>query len=151
MKQDKDVYRAGNPQLLISGLLSVVALAVTVQFFMEGIYVMGIVLLIIGLLSLFVLLTSPVYMLFSQKELVIVYFFGCKETIRWKDVRQVHKYGGWLFSRGDGFPHYTVVYPKPKKRLFFMLGDVPKTRKVSRLFAEFYGDEPVDKGRRKKK
>lgn len=151
MKLDKEIYRAGNPQLLVSGLLTVVALAVAVQFFVEKIYVMGAVLLIIGLLSLFVLLTSPVYMLFSQKELVIVYFFGSKETIQWKEVRQIHKYGGWLFSRGDGFPHYSVVYPKSEKRPFFMVGDIPKTRRVSRLLAEFYGDEPVDKNRRNKK
>ena len=93
----------------------------------------------VALLALFIFLISPMYYVFTNKEIEIIYLWGQKEKIRWIDIRNITLFGSWL-SRGESTPHYHIAYPAPK-RLFFMTGDISKTRKTRKLFRNHYGRE----------
>ena len=93
----------------------------------------------VALLALFIFLISPMYYAFTNKEIEIVYLWNQKEEIRWIYINNITLFGGWL-SRGDATPHYHINYPA-QKRLFFMTGDISKTRKTRRLFKKHYGRE----------
>ncbi len=87
------------------------------------------------LLPIFVFLTSPLYMVFSYKEIKIVYVMGQTEIIRSTDIRSITSFGG--FSRYEPFPYYEIVYPKTNK-YFFINGEIPKTLKTRRLIKKYY-------------
>lgn len=84
------------------------------------------------LLPLFVFLISPMYYVFSEEGVKIIYLWGQKEKIEWPSVRSVEIEGNWIGGR-EGFPHYHVAYPQNKKLMFFMSGDISKTRRTKKL------------------
>ena len=89
------------------------------------------------LLPLFVFLISPMYYVFSEEGVKIVYLWGQKEEIEWTFVRSIEIEGNWMVGR-MGFPHYHVAYPQNKKLMFFMNGDISKTRKTKKLIKKYY-------------
>lgn len=90
---------------------------------------------ILALLFIFISLISPLYFIFSEDAVEIVYNFRQRETIKWKDVREVYQTGSWFYKAG-GLPHYVLLYPKKEKRLFFVTGEIPKTRKTKKLIID---------------
>ena len=94
------------------------------------------------LLPVFVLLISPLYVVFSDEEIEIVYIMGQKEIIKWKNIRYIRLNGAWI-SRGGGFPHYEVAYPTDVKRAFFVRGEIPKTRKTKKYIKIYYKKDIV--------
>ena len=74
---------------------------------------------IASLLPLFVFLISPMYYVFSDESVAIIYLWGQKEEIKWISVRNVTLSGSWI-SRGGATPHYHIAYPTNKKRAFFI-------------------------------
>ncbi len=90
-----------------------------------------------SLLPLFVFLISPMYYIFSEESIVIRYLWGQKEEINWISVRNITLFGSWI-SRGGATPHYHFAYPSKKKRVFFIRGDVSKTRKTKKLIKKYY-------------
>ena len=93
--------------------------------------------LVATLLPTFVFLISPVYYVFSEESVKIIYLWGQKEEIKWNAIRSITLYGSWL-SRGDATPHYHIAYPTNKRRAFFINGDIAKTRKTKKLITKYY-------------
>ena len=89
------------------------------------------------LLLVFVLAFSPLYFVFSDEYVEIVYNFGQREIIKWKDIRTISLMGSWI-GAGGGSPHYVFAYPRKEKRLFFVVGEIPKTRKTKKLIEKYY-------------
>jgi len=89
------------------------------------------------LLLVFVLAFSPLYFVFSDEYVEIVYNFGQREIIKWKDIRTISLMGSWI-GAGGGSPHYVFAYPRKEKRLFFVVGQIPKTRKTKKLIEKYY-------------
>jgi hypothetical protein len=93
--------------------------------------------LVAALLPTFVFLISPVYYVFSEESVKIIYLLGPKEQIKWNAIRSITVYGSWL-SRGGATPHYHIAYPTSKKRAFFVDGNIAKTRKTKKLILKYY-------------
>ena len=89
------------------------------------------------LLPIFVFLISPLYFVFSDEYVEIVYNFGQRELIKWKDIRNISLMGSWI-GRGGGLPRYSVAYPKKEKRLFFVVGEITKSSRTTKLIKEYY-------------
>ena len=89
------------------------------------------------LLPLFAFLVSPMYYVFSEESVEVVYLWGQKEEIEWDSIKSIHLLGSWV-SRGDASPHFHIAYPTNKKRLFFMNGDISKTGKTKKLIKKYY-------------
>lgn len=89
------------------------------------------------LLPLFVFLISPMYYVFSEKSVKIIYLWAQKEEIEWNSVRSIELEGSWMVRR-RGFPHYHLAYPKSEKTPFFVCGDISKTRKTKKLIEKYY-------------
>ena len=80
---------------------------------------------------------SPLYFVFSDEGVEIVYHFGQREYIKWNEIRDISLMGSWL-SRGGGPPHYVITYPRKEKRPFFVAGEISKTGKTKKLLKKYY-------------
>ena len=89
-----------------------------------------------ALLPVFGFLIFPVYYVFSEESVKIIYLWGQIEEIEWSSIRSIALYGSW--SGGGGPPHYEIAYPTNKKRAFFVNGEISKTRKTKRLIKKYY-------------
>jgi len=89
------------------------------------------------LLPVFVFLISPLYFVFSDDCVEIVYHFDVKEQIRWKDIQRVTLMGSW-FGKFNSPPHYVIAYYRKGKVPFFVAGRIPKTRKTKKLIKQYY-------------
>ena len=85
------------------------------------------------LLPIFVFVISPLYFVFFDDRVEIVYHFKQREVIKWGDIRNISLEGAWFHSL-DGFPHYVISYPRKQKMYFFMESEISKTRKTKKLF-----------------
>ena len=94
------------------------------------------------LLPIFLFLISPLYFVFCDEYLEIVYLFGQREQIQWHEIKSVSKMGSWT-SKGGGLPRYKIVYPAKEKRPFFVVGEVAKTRRTRTLIKRYYKREIV--------
>ena len=45
--------------------------------------------------------------------------------------------GSWI-GAGGALPHYVIAYPQKEKRLFFVVGEIPKTRKTKKCIENYY-------------
>jgi hypothetical protein len=139
LKSRHKTYIAFNTHLFLPFFMFIVFLWLLIAFFREGGVGFGIVCAIVILLSVFAFLISPLYIIFSYKEIKIVYVLGQTETIRWTDIRSITRFGG--FSRHEPLPFYLLSYPKNKKSPFFVNGQIPKTFKTKRLIKKYYKGE----------
>ena len=89
------------------------------------------------LLPLFVFLISPMYYVFSEEGVKIIYLWGQKEEIEWTFVRSIEIEGSWMV-KGMKPPHYHLAYPQSEKTPFFVCGDISKTRKTKKLIKKYY-------------
>ncbi len=89
------------------------------------------------LLPVFVFAISPLYVVFDEEAVTVVYNFGQRETVAWKEIRGVSLMGGW-FSMGGGPPHYVLSFRRAEKRPFFVVGEIPKTRKTKKFITLYY-------------
>ncbi len=90
-----------------------------------------------ALLPLFIFLTSPMYYVFSEESVEIIYLWGQKEKIKWSSVRNITLLGSWIIRTGST-PHYHFAYPTRKKRAFFICGEISKTPKTKKLIRKYY-------------
>ncbi len=137
MRRKKEI--AINTHLWLPIVGFAVFLLLCILYIGEGAIGGAILFAIFSLIALFVFLTSPMYYVFTNKEIEIVYLWNQKEEIRWIYINNITLFGGWL-SRGGSTPHYHINYPA-QKRLFFMTGDVSKTRRTKMLLKKHYGRE----------
>lgn len=92
------------------------------------------------LLPILLFLISPLYFVFYDERLEIVYLFGQREQIKWHEIISVSQMGSWI-SKGGGFPRYVIIYPSKEKRPFFVVGEVAKTRRSRNLIKKYYKRE----------
>ena len=142
MKKTKQKHYAFNTQLLFVIAFFVVFLVLSICAAIEQEIGLSIGFAVATLLPVFVLLISPLYVVFSDEEIEIVYIMGQKEIIKWKNIRYIRLNGAWI-SRGSGFPHYEVAYPTDVKRAFFVRGEIPKTRKTKKYIKMYYKKDIV--------
>ena len=135
MKKGKQKYFAFNTQLFLAVVVFVILGGISIGCAIEHSIGLCIGFAIATLLPIFVFLISPLYFIFSEKEIKIVYTLGQKEIIEWKNIRDSTLFGSWI---GDGFPHYSLAYPNNEKHLFFVRGEIPKTRKTKMLIKKYY-------------
>ena len=128
-------YTAFNTHLFLPIGMFLIFLFIAIIFAKDGEIGGAIVFAIVALLAIFIFLISPLYMVFSYKEVKIVYVMGQKEIIRWTDVRNIASYGGFLSNHE---PYYALSYPKNQKTLFFVNGEIPKTLKTKKLIKKFF-------------
>ena len=90
----------------------------------------------LALVPLFVFLISPLCIGFDKDCIEIIYVLGAREQIRWGEIRNITRFGSWV--GGGGSPHFAVAYRQDEKRPFFVLGEIPKTRKTEKLIRKYY-------------
>ena len=129
-------YRALNTHIIL-GLFLFVSLSVLAVFgFIEKENGLAIGLSIFAAISISPLLFTPIYYIFTKKDVTIVYLFGIKEKIEWWETKSVTEEGSYF--GGNGLPHYHISYPKRKKRPFFVTGEITKTRRTKKLLKKLY-------------
>ena len=133
---------AFNTHLIFFIILSVIFLGFSIGCVMENDVGLSIMFAIFFLLPLFVLAISPLYFTFSDECIEIVYNFGQREIIKWSDIRNISLMGSWI-GAGGGLPHYVIAYSRKEKRLFFVVGEIPKTRKTKKLIEKYYKKKVV--------
>ena len=135
-----ETYTAFNTRLffIIAMFLFFVFIAYTC--FIEREIGAGIGFSIASLLPVFVFIISPLYMVFSHKEIKIVYVLGQIETIQRTDIRNIMSLGGFC-SKSEPLPYYSISYRRSEKQPFFVNGELPKTFRVKRLMKKYYKDK----------
>lgn len=88
-------------------------------------------------LAIFVILIQPFLIVFTQKDICIIYTLGVKEIIPISEIRNVYSMGSTFERRGFG-PVYVVAYPRANKMPFFANGELPKTHRMKMLLKSFY-------------
>lgn len=127
-----------NTHLLLPTIMFLITAFMSANCIKERDAVLAVGFAVFALLALFDFLISPMYYVFSEKGIVIIYLWKQKEEIEWNSVRDVTFSGCWI-PHGDGTPHYHIAYPTDKQRLFFIRGDISKTGKTERLL-KMYSD-----------
>lgn len=89
---------------------------------------------ILALLFIFISLISPLYFIFSEDAVEIVYNFRQRETIKWKDVREVYQTGSWFYKAGAC--RIMFYYIPKKKNDCFLYGKNPKDKKNKKLLID---------------
>ncbi len=128
---------AFNTHLFLCLILFIVLLGISISSAVENEVGISIGFAALTLLPIFVFAISPLYFVFSEEHVEIVYNFGQREKIKWSDIRNISRMGSWL-GGGGGLPHYVIFYPQKEKRLFFVCGEIPKTRKTKKLLKMYY-------------
>lgn len=126
-----------NTHLWLPITLFVIFMTISVSCIHEKEIGMAVGFFLATLLPIFVFLISPVYYIFSEENVQIIYLWKQKEEIKWSSIQSIALYGSWI-NRGGATPHYHIAYPTNKKRVFFINGDISKTRKTKRLIKKYY-------------
>lgn len=139
-KRKNEKHIAFNTHLILYLVAIIIFLRLSICFAIEKEIDLSIFFAIVVLLLIFIFLTSPLYIVFSDKHVEIVYNFGQREEIKCGDIGNILLMGSWI-QRGGGPPHYVIAYQRVEKRLFFVNGEIPKTRKTKKLLKKYYKKE----------
>ena len=126
-----------NTHLILCIALFIIFFALSISCAMGNEIGLSIMFGIFVLLPVFVFAISPLYFVFSDEYIEIVYNFGQREKIKWNDIRNISLMGSWI-GAGRGLPHYVIAYPKKEKRLFFVVGEITKSTKTTKLIKKHY-------------
>ena len=142
MKKTKQKHYAFNTHLLFVIAFFIIFLFFSICAAIEYEVGLSIGFAVATLLPIFVFLISPLYIVFSNEEIEIIYILGQREIIKWKNIRCIYLNGSWI-SGGGGLPHYELAYPTNVKRAFFVRGEIPKTRKTKKYIKMYYKKDIV--------
>ncbi len=96
----------------------------------------AIVFVLFNVCIIFVFFISPLYFVFDECSVTIVYHFGQRESILWRDILSVYIKDKRI---GKGIlTNYVFNYPRKEQRKFFIRGEIPKTRKTKKLIEKYY-------------
>jgi len=129
-------YRAINTHIILWLFLFVSLSILAVLCIIEKEKGLSVVFAIFAIISILPVLLTPIYYVFTKKDVTIVYLFGIKEKIEWWETKSVTEEGSYF--GGNGLPHYHISYPKRKKRPFFVTGEITKTRRTKKLLKKLY-------------
>jgi len=125
-----------NTHLYISVILFVAFLCLSIQCVYDNEIWLCIAFAALTLLPIFAFAISPLYFVFSDACVEIVYNFRQRELIQWSCVRHISLIGSWI---GPGaWPRYEIAYPQRERKMFFVAGEIPKTRKTAKLINKYY-------------
>ena len=127
---------AFNTHLIPIFILFIIFLGLCVSCIIGNEMFLGVLFGIFALLPVVVFAISPLYFMFSADFVEIVYNFNQREKIKWNEIRGVSLEGSFVGI--GGLPHYVIAYPKKEKRLFFVVGEVSKTKKTQKLINTYY-------------
>ena len=128
---------AFNTHLILCVVLFVLFLGLSISCGIERKIGLSIMFGVFVLLPIFVFAISPIYFVFSKECVEIIYNFSQREIIKWNDIRNISLMGSWI-GAGGGVPRYVIAYPQKEKRLFFVVGEINKTRKTKKLIMKYY-------------
>ncbi|MBQ8768661.1 MAG: hypothetical protein IJZ15_03300 [Oscillospiraceae bacterium] len=131
-----------NTHLMLCFLLFCALLLISVDCAVENEIGLCVAFSLFLLLPIFVLVVSPLYFVFSDDCVEIVYILGAKEIIRWKDIKSITLMGSWITKHASP-PHYAIAYRCKEKRPFFVRGEIPKTRRTKKLIKKYYKKQIV--------
>lgn len=126
-----------NTHLILCFVLFLVFLGFSIGCAIENEIGLCVMFALFILLPAFVFAISPLYFVFSDECVKIIYNFGLREQIKWSEIRSISSMGSWI-SKGGGLPHYVIAYPQKEKRPFFIVGEVTKTAKTTKLIKKYY-------------
>ena len=126
-----------NTHIILCFFLFVIFLGLSIGCAAENEIGLSIMFAVFILLPIFVFAISPLYFSFTDEYIEIVYNFGQREKIKWKEIRNISLMGSWI-GAGGGLPHYVIAYPRKGKRLFFVVGEIQKTRKTKKYIENYY-------------
>lgn len=130
---------AFNRQQVIWFLIFFEFIAITVKCMLEKEILLAVLSGLFVFAGAFVILTQPLYFVFSEEQVEIVYLL-LRMRIRWDSVRNI-----WLegdnFGVAGNWPRYVIAYPQTKKLPFFALGEIPKTSRTKKLMEMYYKKE----------
>ncbi len=131
-----------NTQNFIWAFLLVIFAVISVICFVDGSWIAGTVFLLMSAMPIAVILLSPLYYVFTDEGVTIVYTLGGKEVIAWQEVNTVRYFGSWI-AKGSGSPHYYIAHygDKPKR---YMSSEIAKTMKTKKLM-ELYCHDKIKK------
>ena len=135
-KKDKKEI-ALNTHLWLPVLLFVLFVLLSISFAKDGDVGGTVGGTVITLLPLFGFVISPMYYIFAEDRVEIVYLWNQKEVIKWSMVNSISFDGSWM-SKYSEPPHYHIAYCSKNKTVFFLDGDVSKTGRTKKLIAKYY-------------
>lgn len=127
--------RIFNGYLIGAFALLAVFAGIAIPLTLEKLWVLSVLSWIFAAFCLFGILISPLYTVFTEEDITIVYCLGQKERIRWKEIRFINRRGS-LAAKSQ--PRYEIAYPHEDKRPFFVCGEIPKTRKVKKIIETYW-------------
>lgn len=134
-RRDNQKQIALNTHLILCLILFIAFLGLSISCAVESKIAMSFMFAVFTLLPIFVFAISPLYFIFSADDVVIVYNFRQRETIKWDFVRSIYQSGSWIGT--GGLPHYVFEYPRKEKRLFFIVGEIPKNATTTTLIKKY--------------
>lgn len=134
-----ETYIAVNTHLLLNIIMFCIFLGLSISCAAEGSPGPAIFFAVLALLPVFVLLISPLFYVFTEEQVKIVYPLGQKEIIPWQSVRSISLSGSWVGS--GGHPCYHLAYPHQDHRPFYVNSEISKTRKTKKLIKRYYERE----------
>lgn len=118
----------------LSGFIIFLTLGIVTLAFDRGV---GILFLVIAVMALANLLMTPTIYVFSEEGVIIKYFFGLEENIRWEKLMSVRA-GIRLMTRiYISHKYYDLHYIEDKKRTFFMQGEIERNKKTTALMEKY--------------
>ena len=139
MEKNKNSYVAVNTQNFIWLFAFALLLGIALICFFDGSAVMGVIFSVLAVMPVSVILLSPLYYVFTDEGVTIVYTLGGKEKISWRAINKVKLFSSWL-AKGSGSPHYYISHDgdKPKG---YMNSEIAKTFKTQKLMELYCRDK----------
>ena len=131
--------KAINTQNFIWLFCFAILLMIAVVCFVDGSWIAGIIFSVLAIMPVSVVLLSPLYYVFTDEGVTIVYTLGGEEKISWQKVNKVKLFSSWL-AKGSGSPHYYISHDgdKPKG---YMSSEIAKTMKTKKLMELYCHDK----------
>lgn len=140
MEKTKNKERAFNKNLWLALFLFAVFVYFSIACAAEREWGLFVGFSLFALFTFFVMLIQPIVITFSEDSIEIIYMVGVKETIPTRQIRKIYKDGDWFVGH-NGWPVYVVVYPCSSKKLFFVNGEIPRTRRTKQLLKQYYQED----------
>ncbi len=145
----KDCQIAFNSHSVFIFFIALIFVLIFLSCLMTNEIVGAIFFCLISLCGLFYISVSPIYVLFSETEITIKYFWKQKEQIPWDLIKYIEVGGNWI-SKGP-LPYYRIIYPHVPNKFFFVNNEIPRTRRTQKLLHLYWKEKIRGEKRARKK
>ena len=125
-----------NRRILLFFLAFLLFIYISIDFFSSGDRKLGITFLVISWFVLLVLILSPIYFVFTKKEIKVVWLILQTKVITYNEIKSiVEKRWGETYK---DFPKYEVLYlTKYKGRSITKQLDIPRNKKTKTMMEKY--------------